>query len=99
MNSYEHKRHDDDDDIGLDGIVIENGRIQHVGNKGNGLTGLLGGLFSYTRLAVVRRTRAEGRVSSSRVARGLLGSFRKIRKILSLCRRMGFPRRLTWRQC
>ncbi|KAL2346705.1 hypothetical protein Fmac_000705 [Flemingia macrophylla] len=65
-NTYQQKEHKDDD-IGLDDIVIENGKIQHSNaeeNRGgkSRLAGFWGGLFSHSRLAVMRRARIEGRI-------------------------------------
>ncbi|TKY74740.1 U11/U12 small nuclear ribonucleoprotein 25 kDa protein [Spatholobus suberectus] len=103
VNRYQQKEHNDDDDIGLDDIVIENGKIQHCNaeeNRGgkSRLGGFLGGFFSPTWLAVVRRARIEGRICCSMVARSIVSSFRKIRRILSYCRRQHYSRRPTWRE-
>ena len=87
VSSYQQKDHDgsdSDDEIGLDSIVIEKGNIQHfnnddgVKNLENKLTSFLRGLLTCTRLAVMRRNRSAGRICPLRLARGLLGSFRKI---------------------
>lgn len=105
MNGYQQIEHSDDDDIGLDDIDIENGKIQHcykeeedcVG-KNRLTTGFLGGLFSYSRLAVVRRSRTEGRNCPSVIARGILHSFMNIGKMLCFCRRRHYSPRDTWRE-
>ncbi|KAG2400290.1 uncharacterized protein HKW66_Vig0098560 [Vigna angularis] len=60
LNIYQRTEHnDDEDDIGLNGIVIENGNIQNYNAEIRGgkswLSGFLGGLFSHSRLPVVRR--------------------------------------------
>ncbi|XP_020238594.1 uncharacterized protein LOC109817677 [Cajanus cajan] len=102
-NIYQEKEHKDDD-IGLDDIVIENGKIQHSNaeeNRGgkSRLAGFWGGLFSHSRLAVMRRARIEGRICCSMIARCVVSSFRKIRRILlRYCWRQHYPRRPTWRE-
>lgn len=85
VSSYLQKDHasDTDDEIGLDSIVIEKGKIQQFNNDArvknleNKLTSFWAGLFTCTRLAVTR-SKTEGRICPLRFARGLLGSFRKI---------------------
>lgn len=108
VNSYQPEEHSDDDEIGPDEVATENPdevatenwKIQHY-NKAqvrigkNKLTGFVGELFSYNRLAVVRKTRTKSRIfSPSMIAKCLLGSFRKIRRIISSGRRRHYP----WRQ-
>ncbi|XP_020985495.2 uncharacterized protein LOC107463189 isoform X2 [Arachis duranensis] len=75
-----------DDDIGFDEEYL-------VGKER--LTGFLGGLFSYNRMAVAERARTESRVCPSSIAEGILGSFRKIRRMFSFCRRQHYYRRHT----
>ncbi|KAG5018620.1 hypothetical protein AAZX31_06G064700 [Glycine max] len=102
VNRYQQKEHNDDKDIDLDDIVIENARIQHCNNaeeNGGGkrsLAGILAGLFSHSRLAVVSRARIESRICCSMMARFIVSSFRKIRRILRYCRRQHYSRRPTW---
>ncbi|XP_061341044.1 uncharacterized protein LOC133287442 isoform X1 [Gastrolobium bilobum] len=101
-NRYQQKDYSHDDDIGLDGIIIENGKIQNCNAEENRvgksrLTGFLGGLFSDTRLAVVRRARMEGGICPSMIARGIVSGFREIRKNLC-CGRQHFPPRHTRRE-
>jgi len=103
LNRYQQQEHSEEDNIGLDDIVIENGKIQHCNAEENcggksRLTSFLGGLFSYTRLAVVRRARNEGRICPSLIARGIVSGFRKIGRILRHCRRRHYSRRDTWRE-
>ncbi|RDX76564.1 U11/U12 small nuclear ribonucleoprotein 25 kDa protein, partial [Mucuna pruriens] len=75
VNRYQPKEHnDDDDDISLDDIDIENGKIQHFNaeeNRGgkSKLAGFWGGLFLHSRLVAVRRARIEGRICCSMIAR------------------------------
>lgn len=86
--SYQQKDHDgseSDDEIGLDSIEIEKGKIQRFNNDEDGvknlekkLTSFWGGLVTCARLAVMRKNRTESRICPGRLARGLLGSFRKI---------------------
>lgn len=109
MDSYHQKDHDDgsDDEIGLDEIVIEKGKIEHfqnddddrVKNHENKLTVFLGGLFSGTQLTVMRKTGTESRICPLRIARGLLGSFRRIRRVVNFCRRRQGYRRHAWIGC
>ncbi|XP_004501343.1 uncharacterized protein [Cicer arietinum] len=104
VNGCQQKEHDDDDDdnIGLDHIVIENGKIQHSNAEENclgmssRLTGYLGGLFSETRMAVVRKARMEGGVCRSMISKGIVSSLRKVKGIVGHCRRP--HRRHTWRE-
>nr|XP_025670686.1 uncharacterized protein LOC112770563 [Arachis hypogaea] len=86
-NRYQQKlRCGGDDDIGFDeGYLVGKER----------LTGFLGGLFSYNRMAVAERARTESRVCPSSIAEGILGSFRKIRRMFSFCRRQHYYRRHT----
>lgn len=86
--SYQQKDHDgseSDDEICLDSIEIEKGKIQRFNNDEDGvknlekkLTSFWGRLVTCARLAVMRKNRTEGRICPGRLARGLLGSFRKI---------------------
>ncbi|KAK4277185.1 hypothetical protein QN277_015218 [Acacia crassicarpa] len=87
VSSYQQKDHDgseNDNEIGLESIMIEKGKIQHFNNEDGiknlekKLTSFWGGLVTCARLAVVRKNRTEGRICPMRLARGLLGSFRKI---------------------
>ncbi|TKY58132.1 U11/U12 small nuclear ribonucleoprotein 25 kDa protein [Spatholobus suberectus] len=64
----------------------------------NKLVGFVGELFSYTPLAVVRRTRTKSRIWPSTIPRCLLGSFRKIRSIVCFGGKRHYSRRLPWRQ-
>ncbi|KAJ1415942.1 Ubiquitin-like domain superfamily [Sesbania bispinosa] len=103
MNRYQNKEHGDNDDIVLDDIVIDYGKIQHCNVEEyrigkSRLTDIFGGLFSDTRMAVVRRARIEGRIYLTKISRGIVSSFRKIRRILCYCRRQHYSRRHTWRE-
>lgn len=106
-DSYQQKGQDvSDDETVLDDIVIENGNIQQYDNDDgrvksheNRVTGFIGGLFSCTRLPVTRRTRTEGRFCPSRIAGGLMGSFRKIRRVASFYEKRRYYRRRTWIGC
>lgn len=97
--NYREPKENCDDDIGSDEEAIRNAKIkhhieEHVVGK-NKLIGFVGELFSYTPLAVLRKTRTTNRISPSMISRCLLGSFRKIRRIVSVGRRRHY---LTWRQ-
>ncbi|KAI4316337.1 hypothetical protein L6164_024325 [Bauhinia variegata] len=97
VRSYQQKKHVKDD--GSDGIDLQNQHEDGDGDPENRLTGsgFFGGLFfSYTRLAIVRRVRTGGRISPTRIARRLLGSFRKM---VCCCKGRRYPRRCTWREC
>ncbi|KAH1212801.1 hypothetical protein AAZX31_14G112500 [Glycine max] len=100
----------DDNDIGSDDEATDSGKIKHhieeeeeeeereeecVGK--NKLAGFLGDLFSYTPLAVVRRTRTKSRIWPTTMPKCLLGSLRKIRSIVCFGRRRHYSRRLPWR--
>lgn len=98
VSSYKQKDHDvsdSDDEISLDSIVIEKGKIQRfnnddgVKNLENKVTKFWGGLLACVRLAVMRRNRTHGRMCPVRLARGLLGSLGKI----SLYRKRRFYRK------
>ncbi|XP_028779320.1 uncharacterized protein LOC114735745 [Neltuma alba] len=105
VSSYQQKDHDgsdSDDEIGLDSIVMEKGEMQHLNNDDraqnleNRLTSFWGGLFTCTRLAFMRGNKTKGRMCPLRLARGLLGSFRKI----SFYRKKRFYRKhagIEWR--
>ncbi|KAK7352699.1 hypothetical protein VNO80_18127 [Phaseolus coccineus] len=103
LNRHQKKEHNDDDDIGLNGIVIENGKIQNCkaeeirGGK-SWLSGFLGGLSSHSRLPVVRIASTEGRICCSMIARFIVDSFRKIRRIIRHWRGLHYSRRPTWRE-
>ncbi|XP_004498746.1 uncharacterized protein [Cicer arietinum] len=85
---------DDDDGIGSDEEASQNEEIKHhieekhVGK--NKLTGFVGELFAYTPLALVRKTRAQNKINPSTISRCLLGSFRKIRRIVYSGRRQQY---------
>ncbi|KAF1858730.1 hypothetical protein Lal_00044763 [Lupinus albus] len=88
VNSYQSKEHSDDaDEVCSDDIATESRKIQlynedehRVGKKK--LTHFVGVLFSSTRLALVKRTRIESKLfCPSMIAKCLLGSFGKIKKI------------------
>ncbi|MED6122772.1 hypothetical protein PIB30_042978, partial [Stylosanthes scabra] len=96
VNSYQPKGHSDDDDddeeICSDDVATENRKIQlhkarvHVGK--NKLTSFVAELFSYNRLSIVRKTRTQSRIFfPAVVAKCLMGSFRKMRRIVSFRRR------------
>lgn len=78
----------DEDNIGLDSIVIESGNIQDCNAEENRLgvssrlTGYLGGMFSEARMAVVRKARLEGGIS-----KGIASSFKKVKGIVGHCRK------------
>ncbi|KAJ7966194.1 U11/U12 small nuclear ribonucleoprotein 25 kDa protein [Quillaja saponaria] len=104
VNSYQERENSDIDDSGL--CDIESGKLQHYDddddegcteNHGHRLTQFLGEWLSYTKLGTVERTRVEGKTCASKIARGLLGSLRKIKKIVCLCRRKRYSRRDTLR--
>lgn len=104
MNSCQPKRNCDDDEIGSEDESAEDAEIkQHVEDKEehvgkNKFAGFMGELFSYTALAVVRRTRTNSSIWPFTVPRCLLGSLRKIRSIVWFGRRRNYSRRLPWRQ-
>lgn len=85
----------DEDNIGLDSIVIESGNIQDCNAEENRLgvssrlTGYLGGMFSEARMAVVRKARLEGGIS-----KGIASSFKKVKGIVGHCRKP--HRRHAW---
>jgi len=87
----------------LNGIVIEKGNIQKYkaeqirGGK-SWLSSFLGRLFSNSRLPVVRRQGTEGRICCSMIARFIVGSFTKTRRVLRYWRRQHYSRRPTWRE-
>lgn len=104
LNIYQRAElNDDEDDIGLNGIVIEKGNIQKYkaeqirGGK-SWLSSFLGRLFSNSRLPVVRRQGTEGRICCSMIARFIVGSFTKTRRVLRYWRRQHYSRRPTWRE-
>ncbi|KAI4337310.1 hypothetical protein L6164_015743 [Bauhinia variegata] len=110
VRSSQQKKHDNDNDDGnngicLDEIDLEKGNIQHdedgVDSLENQLTGsgFLRRWFSCNRLAIVRSARTDGRILPSTIARGLLGRFGNIRKLVCFYRRRRYPRRCTWREC
>ncbi|KAL2318073.1 hypothetical protein Fmac_031949 [Flemingia macrophylla] len=105
VNSYQPKGNCDEDKIGSDDEATENAKIEHNKDKGheragkNKFAGFVGELFSYTPLAVVRRTSTKNRIwRPSIIPRCLMGSFRKIRSLVFFGRRRHYSRRLTWRQ-
>lgn len=106
VNNCEPKENCDDDDIGSessDEEVTQNGKIKpHIEEEGVGkskLTGFIGVVFSYTPLAIVRKTTTKSRILiPSTIPRCLLGSFRKIRRIVCFGRRRHHSWRHTWRQ-
>ncbi|CAJ1973705.1 unnamed protein product [Sphenostylis stenocarpa] len=70
VNRYQQKEHNDDDDIGLNDIVIEKGKIQNSSAEHNQggkswLSGFSEGLFSHSRLLVTIRARTEGMICCS----------------------------------
>jgi hypothetical protein len=95
-NRRQQKEHSDADNIGLENIVIENGKVQNSNAEENRhgvssrLTGYLGGMFSEARMAVVRRARMEGGIS-----RGIASSFKKVKGIVGNCKKP-HPRQ-TWK--
>ncbi|KAH1203554.1 hypothetical protein AAZX31_17G198600 [Glycine max] len=109
VDGYQPKGNCDDDEIGSDDEATDNGKIKHhieeeeeeereeecVGK--NKLAGFLGELFSYTPLAVVRRTRTKSKIWPTTMPKCLLGSFRKIRSIVCFGRKRHYSRRLPWR--
>lgn len=90
---------DDDNDICSDEEALENAETKHhieeINVKKNKITGFVGELLSYTPLAVVRKTRAQNRISPSTISRCLIGGLRKIKRIVCFGRRQQYP---TWRQ-
>ncbi|WJX41752.1 hypothetical protein P8452_29064 [Trifolium repens] len=96
-NRRQQKEHSDEDNIGLENIVIENGKVQNCNAEENchgvssRLTGYLGGMFSEARMAVVRRARMEGGIS-----RGIASSFKKVKGIVGNCKKP--QRRQTWKE-
>ncbi|XP_058785886.1 uncharacterized protein LOC131660626 isoform X1 [Vicia villosa] len=96
VNRYQQKENVDANNISLDSIVIENGKVQNCNAEENRvgmgkLTGYLGGMFSEARMAVVRRARMEGGIS-----RGIASSFRKVKGIVGQCRKP--HKRNTWKE-
>ncbi|CAI8599621.1 unnamed protein product [Vicia faba] len=96
VNRYQQKENGDANNIGLDSIVIESGKVQNHNTEENRagmgkLTGYLGGMFSEARMAVVRRARMEGGIS-----RGIASSFRKVKGIVGQCRKP--HKRSTWKE-
>ncbi|OIW09284.1 hypothetical protein TanjilG_01255 [Lupinus angustifolius] len=94
VNSYQSKDHSDDaDEVCSDDIATESGKIQlynedeqRAGKKK--LTEFVGVLFSSPRLAVVKRTRIESKLfCPSMIAKCLMGSFGKIKRIICFGRR------------
>ncbi|KAK7260901.1 hypothetical protein RIF29_27200 [Crotalaria pallida] len=102
VNSCKSKEDSDDGEEICSGDIAAESGIQHynedrVGKKK--LTDLMGVLFSYTRLAVVRQTRIKSKMfCPSTIARCLLGSFGKIRRIVSFGRRRHHFRKHSWRR-
>ncbi|MED6155936.1 hypothetical protein PIB30_009998 [Stylosanthes scabra] len=108
VNSYQPKGHsddeDDDEEICSDDVATENRKIQlynnarvHVGK--NKITSFVAELFSYNRLSIVRKTRTQSRIFfPAVVAKCLMGSFRKMRRIVSFRRRGHYPWRDIRRQ-
>jgi len=103
VDSHQHKGKCDNDEIGFDDETTDNEKhdIEEVEEEErvvkNKFAGFVGELFSYTPLAVVRRTTTKNRIWPSTLPRCLLGSFRKIRSIVCFGRRRPYSRRLTWR--
>lgn len=96
MNRCQQRENGDANNIGLESIVIENGKVQNCNTEDNRigmgkLTGYLGGMFSEARMAVVRRARMEGGIS-----RGIASSFRKVKGIVGQCRKP--HKRNTWKE-
>ncbi|KAL1315213.1 hypothetical protein AAHE18_16G242300 [Arachis hypogaea] len=107
VNSYQPKEHSDDDEeeeICSDEVATEDRKIElynkvrvHVGK--NKLTSFVAELFSYNRLPIVPKTRTQSRIFfPSVVAKCLLGSFRKMRRVISFRRRGHYPWRDIRRQ-
>ncbi|KAI5403753.1 hypothetical protein KIW84_051057 [Lathyrus oleraceus] len=96
VNRCQQRENGDANNIGLESIVIENGKVQNCNTEDNRigmgkLTGYLGGMFSEARMAVVRRARMEGGIS-----RGIASSFRKVKGIVGQCRKP--HKRNTWKE-
>ncbi|RDX64323.1 hypothetical protein CR513_57135, partial [Mucuna pruriens] len=84
VNSYQPKENCGDGEVGSDDEATENKKMEQEEEEGvgkNKLAGFMGELFSYTPLAVVRRTSTKSRIWPSTIPRCLMGSFRKIRSI------------------
>nr|AFK47791.1 unknown [Lotus japonicus] len=105
VNSCEPEENCNDGEVSSDGeedqenvktkhCIGEEEEEEHVGK--NKLTGIVGELFSCTPLAVVRKAKSKSRSWSSTIPRCLLGSFRKIRRIVCFGRRRYYSMRLTW---
>ncbi|KAJ1410939.1 Ubiquitin-like domain superfamily [Sesbania bispinosa] len=65
------------------GIIIDYGKIQHCNVEEyrigkSRLTDIFGGLFSDTRMAVVRRARNEGGIYLTKISRGIVSSLGKL---------------------
>ncbi|BAT82332.1 hypothetical protein VIGAN_03233300 [Vigna angularis var. angularis] len=101
VDSYQDKRKSDSDEIGSDDEATDNEKhdTEEVEERvvKNKFAGFVGELFSYTPLAVVRRTTTKSRIWPSTIPRCLVGSFRKIKSIVCFGRRRPYSRRLTWR--
>ncbi|ESW33197.1 hypothetical protein PHAVU_001G050800 [Phaseolus vulgaris] len=102
VNSHQHKGKCVNDEIASDDEATDNEKhdIEEVEEERvvkNKFAGFVGELFSYTPLAVVRRTTTKNRIWPSTIPRCLLGSFRKIRSIVCFGRRRPYSRRLTWK--
>ncbi|XP_014504400.1 uncharacterized protein LOC106764622 isoform X1 [Vigna radiata var. radiata] len=102
VDSYQDKRKSDSDEIGSDDEATDNEKydteeVEEERVVKNKFAGFMGELFSYTPLAVVRRTTTKSRIWPSTIPRCLVGSFRKIRSIVCFGRRRPYSRRLTWR--
>lgn len=106
VNSYQPEGNCNDDETGSDDEATKNAKMEHhiEEEKGpkrvgkNKLVGFVGELFSYTPLAVVRRTTTRSRIWPSTIPRRLLGSFRKIRSFVFFGRGRDYSRRLPWRR-
>ena len=90
VRSFQHKDYESsdgsDEEIGLESIMIEKGKIQRFNNDDGGvknieskLTSFWGGLVTCARLVVMRRSRSQGRLCPMRLAQRLLFNFRKIK--------------------
>ncbi|CAK8570013.1 unnamed protein product [Lathyrus sativus] len=79
----------DDDSIGSDenAEVKEHSKEVHVAK--NKITGFVGDLLS-TPLAIVRKTKTQNQIFPSTISRCLLGSFRKIRRIVCFGKRQQY---------
>ncbi|XP_057440261.1 uncharacterized protein LOC130732170 isoform X2 [Lotus japonicus] len=101
INRHPRKEHGGDGEICLDDIETGNTQNWNAQENSSGksrLTRFFEGLFSHTRQSVVRRAKIEARIWPSVISKGVVSSFRKIRRILCYCRRQCYIRRHSWRE-